>query len=132
MTAHPTADDKALPRSGDMQANGIRSLVLELRMGFVVIIAALTAMCYVSWRGAEIDASVGHTDLVLRRIDRLRSTSQQAEEGQRSYLDTGEKRYLEPAREARATVGEQVAALQALSGDNPGQLQRLAALAATE
>ena len=133
MTAHPTADNKALPRNGDRQAIEIRSLVLELRTGFVVIIVALTAMGYVCWRSAqrssEIDAWVEHTDLVLRRIDRLRSTIQQAEEGQRSYLDTGEERYLEPMREARATVRTQLAALHGLTGDNPDQLRRLAALA---
>ena len=133
MTAHPATDTKALRRGGDTRAIGIRPLVLELRMGFVVIIVALTAMAYVSWRSAqrsaEIDAWVGHTDLVLRRIDRLRSTIQHAEEGQRSYLDTGEKRYLEPVHEASATVRTQIAALQGLTGDNPDQRRRLAVLA---
>ncbi|HEY2524617.1 MAG TPA: ATP-binding protein [Candidatus Binataceae bacterium] len=109
--------------------------MLELRMGFVVIIVALIAMGYASYRSAEryagSSAWVEHTDRVLRGIDRLRFSIQQAEAGERSYLQTGEKRYLEPVREASATVRTQLAALEQITADNPDQRQRVVALAPT-
>lgn len=109
MTDESTEQNRALERGDDLRAKETLSLALQLRLGFVAIIAALVAMGYASYRSAEryseSSAWVEHTDLVLRRIDRLRFTMQQAEAGERRYLETGEKRYLEPVRDASATVG---------------------------
>jgi CHASE3 domain sensor protein len=133
VTGETTEQNRALERADDLQAKETRALALELRLGFIAIVVALVAMGYASYRSAERYAEsiawVERTDRVLRRIDQLRFTIQRADAGERSYLETGEKRYLEPVREAAATVGSQLAGLQQMTADNPDQRQREAALA---
>ena len=62
-----------------------------------IILVAMVAMFLRDWaeyRGASADAD--HTREILNSVQRLFSTVQDAETGQRGFLLTGEERYLAP------------------------------------
>jgi len=70
-------------------------------------------------------AWVTHTDQVLQQSERLLSTLQDAETGQRGFLITGDPAYLEPYHAGVAAIHEQVGQLKELTRDNATQQQRL-------
>ena len=110
-----------------------RGLARHLRLGFAAIIVALAATGVLSYRTTQLyvltNTWVEHTDAVLRNLDLLGSTIQQAEADQRDYLLTGDARYLEPLQNAPGAVAERLDTLRHLTADNPGQQRRLAVLA---
>lgn len=63
--------------------------------------------------------SVQHTHLVLEKLTDVHSDLLTMQGARRGYIITGEKRFLEPFREARPKVSRDVAALRALTADNP-------------
>jgi len=64
---------------------------------------------------------VSHTHEVLSEIEQAMSTLKDAETGQRGYLLTGERPYLEPYEQALPRLRGQLARLRALTIDNPPQ-----------
>lgn len=70
-----------------------------------------------------------HTYKVLESSDIFLSTMKDAETGQRGYLLTGNKSYLEPFLDAQKIIHVQLDELRRLTNDNPDQQQRLARLA---
>lgn len=75
---------------------------------------------------------VSHSNEVLARLEQVLSTLKDAETGQRGYLLTGDRSYLEPHEQALARIGPQLAELRQLTADNPaqsGRLQRIEQLA---
>ncbi len=68
------------------------------------------------------------TNEILQASAELETQVINAETGQRGYLLTGERRYLQPYEAAATRLAEDVARLQALTLD-PGQKGRVAALA---
>lgn len=71
---------------------------------------------------------VNHTHQVLEAQERLLSHIANAETGQRGYIITGEEEHLEPYYISINDITKQVNTLQALTGDNPRQQQRLRVL----
>ncbi len=82
---------------------------------------------------------VSHTHEVLAQLERVVSTLKDAETGQRGYLLTGERVYLEPYEQAVSRLPPELRTLRQLTIDNPPQtahvlrldqlaLERLAAL----
>ncbi|WEK44774.1 MAG: response regulator [Candidatus Sphingomonas colombiensis] len=71
---------------------------------------------------------IQHSHIVIRSIDDLLSTVQDAETGQRGYLLTGSDRYLEPYRDAASSVASQVERVAALTVDNPTEAARMVVL----
>ena len=71
---------------------------------------------------------VSHTYQVLQRLEQATSFLKDAETGQRGYLLTGEKRYLEPYLTARASVDKQLRELRELTSDNANQGPRIDAV----
>ena len=69
-----------------------------------------------------------HTYKVLDSSDMFLSTMKDAETGQRGYLLTGNKSYLEPFLDAQKQIPVQLDELRRLTKDNPDQQQRLARL----
>jgi len=64
---------------------------------------------------------VSHTHEVLSEIEQAMSTLKDAETGQRGYLLTGERPYLEPYEQALPRLRGQLERLRALTIDNPPQ-----------
>ncbi|AMK26206.1 response regulator [Sphingobium sp. TKS] len=76
----------------------------------------------------ESDQSIRHTHSVLSALDKLRSTLQDAETGQRGYLLTGAQTYLEPYRSAVAELPRRLDGIARLTGGNPVQQASLEGL----
>jgi len=64
---------------------------------------------------------VSHTHEVLGQVEQVLSTLKDAENGQRGYLLTGERPYLEPYEQAVARLPAQITRLRQLTIDNPPQ-----------
>jgi PAS domain S-box-containing protein len=64
---------------------------------------------------------VSHTHEVLSQLEQVMSTLKDAETGQRGYLLTGERPYLEPYEQALPRLHGQLERLRALTIDNPPQ-----------
>ncbi|NIJ20309.1 CheY-like chemotaxis protein/signal transduction histidine kinase/CHASE3 domain sensor protein [Sphingomonas naasensis] len=67
------------------------------------------------------NAKVIHSHEVIVSLDRLLSSLQDAETGQRGFLLTGNANYLQPYQEAVARVHSTLAAIGTLTQDNPAQ-----------
>jgi PAS domain S-box-containing protein len=68
---------------------------------------------------------VRHTDEVIAQAHRVESLVGRMETGSRGFLITGEEAFFEPYTRAEATIASEVANLEKLVGDNPGQGERL-------
>ena len=64
---------------------------------------------------------VSHTHEVLAKLEQVFSTLKDAETGQRGYLLSGERTYLEPYAQAVTRLGPQLDQLRQLTLDNPTQ-----------
>ncbi len=71
---------------------------------------------------------VKHTNQVLTQSEKTLSIIKDAETGQRGYLLTGDKTYLEPYNQATTKIDEYVQKLQKLTADNPHQQRRITIL----
>lgn len=101
----------------------------ELLLGTIVLIGFLCANAFVAHRQTtklhENAAAVTHTQNVLMSLERLMATITTAETGQRGYLITGDRRYLEPYNFALTTHSQVFDALRKLTVDNKVQQERL-------
>ena len=68
---------------------------------------------------------VEHTYIVLQKLESVTSILKDGETGQRGYLLTGEKRYLEPYLPALVAAREELKELRELTSDNPNQGPRI-------
>ncbi|MCU0537640.1 MAG: CHASE3 domain-containing protein [Hydrococcus sp. Prado102] len=93
----------------------------------VVIIAGIGSLSYLSLlRFKENARLVIHTREVMETSEVLLSLLKDAETGQRGYLLTGKRAYLEPYYAATGTAIErQIKLLRQLTADNPTQQKRL-------
>src|ERR1039458_10234317 len=97
-----------------------------------LILLAMAGMFFRDWaqyRGASADEE--HTRGILDSTQRLFSTVQDAETGQRGYLLTGEEKYLAPYYLAIQLASGEMANLKSLltrPGDQPQDASRLSAL----
>lgn len=100
------------------------------------LIAGLTAACFVlifvaaltyyALAHNTVDRQwVTHTLLVLERLSDLQSQIANAESGQRSFLLTGDKAYLEAYEESLTAIPESLSELRQLTSDNPVQQRNL-------
>lgn len=71
------------------------------------------------------DALVDHTHQVIASLRRVQSLVADAETGQRGYLITGDKLYLQPYQVAIGEVGQELTTLRNLVADNPEQQESL-------
>jgi PAS domain S-box-containing protein len=69
-----------------------------------------------------------HTYLVILELNALLSALKDAESGQRGFVITGNRMYLEPYDEALVSLKAHLATLHTLSKDNPDQQKRLASI----
>ncbi|GAA6621255.1 response regulator [Scytonema sp. NUACC26] len=69
-----------------------------------------------------------HTYEVLGKLNDLVSQLKDSETGQRAYLLTGDRRYLEPYNTSLSVIDKTVKNLRDLTADNPNQQRRIDAL----
>ncbi len=105
-----------------------------LYFGFGALVAVLLAsggMAFRNTRTLRQDAAwVEHTHEVIEAIQRSFTGMVEAETGQRGFIITGDRRYLQPYLASLAQVRETLQQLEFLVDDNPPQKQRIQALEA--
>ena len=103
------------------------ALVLWLPVAVVLLVgAALSVHANVTLRADR--ELVVHSHRVIEAGQDLLSGASDAETGQRGYLITGEKRYLEPYGAGRLKAAEALQALERLVADNIQQAARVTRL----
>lgn len=97
-------------------------------IGFTIAVIALLGSGWLSYRNIERisrnDALVVHTHEVLDDIRDILATLSEAESAQRSYLITGEPRYLEPSRAAGSLAHARIKQLRELTVHDAIQHER--------
>ncbi|KXS30550.1 MAG: Methyl-accepting chemotaxis sensory transducer, partial [Candidatus Gallionella acididurans] len=97
--------------------------------GYALALIILVILGVVSYRTTTglIDAAQmrAHSYQVLENLERVLSTLEAAETGQRGYIIVGEERYLEPYQAGVSSVNQAIQSLRELTADNPSQQQRL-------
>ena len=106
-----------------------RTIGTVASVGFAVAVIVLLVSGWLSYRNirriARNEALVVHTHEVLDEIRDLLAMLADAESGQRSYLITGEKLYLEPYRTALTTTRARIDRMLSFTLDNPIQQERV-------
>src|SRR5437870_9720136 len=101
----------------------------RLAIAFVLALALLIINAAISYRVSRTmirnEQSVAHTLEVLDELEATLSTMTDAETGQRGYVITGDKTYLEPYQSAVDEINQHVTNLKQLTADNPSQQARL-------
>jgi PAS domain S-box-containing protein len=118
-------------RASTLSVQRIRpdSLMLGIATLILLVMAGMVFRDWVQYRQAGADAD--HTRGILDSVQRLFSTVQDAETGQRGYLLTGEEKYLDPYYLAIQLASGEMAKLKSLvtrTQDRPEDLTRLRAL----
>ena len=115
-----------MPQNRDRASLNVKSgaeLWTALGLATVLVFFLLSgAIAYVNIQALEANQQkVLHSHEVLVSLDRLLSTTQDAETGQRGYLLTGDDKYLEPYDNAVSEIGGRLDEVAALTQDNPVQ-----------
>jgi PAS domain S-box-containing protein len=109
-----------------------RPLDRSLAIGLIVVVALLAGNAVLAYRNTRqlyIDAhAVARTHEIVNALDDVLSTMKDAETGQRGYLITGDRGYLEPYENALATVEGKLAALKELARNNERLQSRIPGL----
>ena len=71
---------------------------------------------------------ISHSHQVIVALEKILSSAQDAETGQRGFLLTGNESYLEPFNTAAADISSQLDELAQMTRDNPAQQQHIGAL----
>jgi signal transduction histidine kinase len=97
---------------------------------FVLIILVCIAMFSV-WSEVRSEKDrewIEHTHLVIESLQAIRIDITRAESAQRSFVLTGQDRYLEVYGTAVGELGQDIKTVRDLTSDNPGQLQAISRL----
>jgi methyl-accepting chemotaxis protein len=101
----------------------------KIGSGFALALAALMVIGVVSYRSTtgliKTAGLVAHTHQVLEKLEELLSVMKDAETGQRGFIITGEKRYLEPYLTALGQIDGGLKTVRELTKDNSNQQKRL-------
>jgi methyl-accepting chemotaxis protein len=105
------------------------SVGTKIGAGYALALIILVILGVVSYRTTTglIDAAQmrAHSYQVLENLERVLSTLEAAETGQRGYIIVGEDRYLEPYQTGTSAVNQAIQSLRELTADNATQQQRL-------
>lgn len=113
------------PYEAALQTGSARKLGLTVAVVTVLLVLMAAAGIWGTlWRDAT-GLAVRHSGEVRVSLTRVLVYMQDVETGQRGYLLTGDKHYLEPYERARAEVGNELLRLQQLTSDNPLQQERI-------
>ncbi|MFH7028752.1 MAG: response regulator [Heteroscytonema crispum UTEX LB 1556] len=114
---------------------GKLKISVKIGVSFAFGLSMLAALGIISYRTTsdliENSRWQNHTYEVLDQLGDLISQIKDAETGQRGYLITGEKRYLEPFNDASLQIEKNLKKLRTLTSDNPNQQIRISTLEPT-
>ncbi len=96
--------------------------------GFALLAAVIAVTFWMAGRQQQEQEWVSHSLEVRNQLTRLFARMQDAENGQRGYLITGDETYLEPYENALKQLEPQLGELAGLITDNPAQQDSLAKL----
>lgn len=134
MRSHRGRVEAAACSSGcmqDLQDKSLRTsrtLIGSVLLSFILMVAAAVLTLRISKQADEADAWVVHTLEVKQKIAQLTGALASAESGQRGYLITGDKSFLEPYRLASESVPSLLEKLRELVVDNTTQQEMLDAV----
>jgi PAS domain S-box-containing protein len=101
----------------------------NLQIGYGISILMLVVVGFISYRTVEqlLDSNraVEHSNLILQKLGKTISVMKDAETGQRGYLLTNRKQFLEPYNGAYREANGLVSEVALLTKDNPVQQQNI-------
>jgi PAS domain S-box-containing protein len=111
----------------------MKSPIFRTRLGLIAALAITLAilMCLGLFSYQALNAAreatrlERHTYLVIDGFDKLLSSLQDAETGQRGFIITGDRKYLAPFHDGSKMTQKRLANLRSLTRDNPNQQKRL-------
>src|SRR5215467_5688604 len=96
-----------------------RSLEGKIRIGVAIIVAVLIVNASLSYRATRTlianEQWVSHTYKVLNQLEVILSTLKDAEGGERGFIVTGLKEYLEPYESATRQIDPQLQELKEMT-----------------
>ena len=102
---------------------------LFIYSGLTLTVMLLVGIGWLCWENMRAMIESGHmethTHYVKEELDELLSSMRDAETGQRGYIITGDRAYLEPYQNALGQLDGHLATLKRLTHDNPNQQARL-------
>jgi signal transduction histidine kinase/DNA-binding response OmpR family regulator/CHASE3 domain sensor protein len=103
---------------------------LQIGFGLSLLLLVITAVASYSSIRNLLDSSqwVDHTDSVLIKLDRVHSLLRDAESAQRGYLLTGDIDFQPATDVVQSQVKQVVDTIEAMTNDNPRQVENLAEL----
>ena len=115
-----------------MKPRSSRSFALALLLAAAAIVFLNAWWAFQSVQILAANASwVAHSWQVVHQTERVVSSALNAETGERGYIITGNERYLDPYTAAHRNLPAELAELESLTKDNPGQQQRIREARAT-
>jgi PAS domain S-box-containing protein len=101
----------------------------NLQLGYGISILMLVVVGFTSYRTVQqlLDSNraVAHSNLIMQQLERTISVMKDAETGQRGYLLTNRKAFLEPYNGAYREANDLVNQVSQLTLDNPKQQQNI-------
>jgi methyl-accepting chemotaxis protein len=113
----------------ELHQRNVMTIGKKIRVGFALTLAIFLVVGFLSFRSTLklVDTVdwVAHTHQVLEKLQTLLSLMKDAETGQRGYVITGEKNYLEPYAASLKEIHSTFVTLKDLTRDNAQQQGRL-------
>jgi PAS domain S-box-containing protein len=101
----------------------------NLQLGYGISILMLVVVGFTSYRTVQqlldTNRAVAHSNLIMQQLERTISVMKDAETGQRGYLLTNRKAFLEPYNGAYREANDLVSQVAQLTIDNPKQQQNI-------
>jgi CheY-like chemotaxis protein/signal transduction histidine kinase/CHASE3 domain sensor protein len=121
------------PRISTRLAKPLRSgAEIGTALGLAAVFIFFLISGFVAYQNIQVlrenNQKILRTHEVLISLNRLLSTIQDAETGQRGYLLTGNESYLQPYEEAVAALDSRLGTVESMTRDNPTQQTNLAQL----
>jgi signal transduction histidine kinase len=99
-----------------------------LALGFVALIAAVSATAWGIVRNSELGQWVAHTYQVEIAVADFRSLTERAESTRRGYILDPQPRFVDSFGRTTAGLNESLARIEELTRDNPSQVENFKAL----
>ena len=100
---------------------------------FLLVLATMVSVGSVARRNmaaaVESDRQAAHSQLVINELDNLLSALKDAETGERGFIITGDRNYLEPYQSSLQLIAAHLSALDRFSTDNPRERRQFAEIA---
>lgn len=122
-----------MPQTTNRPASNAKSVAAAwTNIGLAAVLAFFLISGAIAYLNVQVlrenQQKILHSHTVLVALDKLISTMQDAETGQRGYLLTGNGKYLAPYNEAVAAVGSRLDTVASLTGDNAAQQKNIVQL----